>query len=359
MKEIDAFIRQVKFNCNISDARFWGYYSICGLLMRYRELYRSEHSLMPWENMPDSEVAQWIHEREMLWGDLEDTELQDIVIGGKSYGPFDVTSINTALEETGLVYSGGYGTFNKPTFFVAKLVAARDFFDYRVHYTGSELCRDLAASPAMLQGRCIYVRPEVLSVFIWDRFQEMKAKQFSGLAEEMFSHYGIQRIDESSPELFRKISDMTCDALEVFVLHEVGEAFEDDYADDWHEILSSGLDKATELYLRGIKDIRADTSPMGPLRTIVEGRNRPRLSFFLVFLDGIRRQIFPEIRDAFQRFVESGDWSVIEDARRDGYRRSGALQSGAIDAWRRQKDRASLSKYIRDAFQRSGQEKCS
>ena len=356
MKEVEAFIRQVKFNCNISDAKFWGYYSICGLLMRYRELYRSEHSLLPWENIPDSEVAGWIHQREMLWRRIEDADLQSIAIEGKSYGPFDVTGINAALEQTGLVYSGGYGTFNKPTFFVAKLGATRDFFDYRVHYTGKEHCRDLAASPAMLQGRCIYVRPEVLTVYLWDRFQEMKAKRFSGLADEMFAHYGVLRNDGSSPELFKKISDMACDASEVFVLHETGEAYEDDYYDDWYEILSSGLDKATELYLRGIKDIRADTSPMGPLKTIVETRNRPRLSFFVAFLDGIRREIFSEIRDAFQRFVESGNWSLIENARESGYKRSGALQTGAVDAWKTQKDGVVLAKYIRNAFQRPKQE---
>ena len=358
MNKINAFLRQIKFNCNVSDAQFWGYYSICGLLMRYRELYRSENSLKPWENIAHEEVSRWIHEREMLWTEIENAELQRIFVNGKSYDPFDVNGLNTAIEDTGLVYSGGYGAFNKPTFFVAKLDSSRDFFDYRVHYTGTEVCRDLAASPAMLQGRCIYVRPEVLTAFIWDRFQEMKANRFSGLADEMFSQYGILRNDESSPVLFRKISDMACDASEVFVLHETGEAYEDDCSDDWYEILGSGLDKATELYVRGIKDIRADTSFMGPLRAIVESRNRPRLSLFLVFLDGIRRQIFPEIRDAFQRFAESGDWSVIEDARRDGYRRSGDLRSGAIDAWRTHKDRAILSRYIRDAFRQSGQEKC-
>lgn len=358
MKEVEGFIRQVKLNCNISDAKFWGYYSICGLLMRYRDLYRSEQSLMPWENIPDSEVSRWIHQKEILWGDLEEAELQSIVIEGKSYGPFDVDRINAALEQTGLVYSGGYGTFNKPTFFVAEVGAIRDFFDYRVHYTGKELCRDLAASPAMLQGRCIYVRPEVLTVYIWDRFQEMKSKRFSGLADEMFIHYGVLRNDESSPELFNKIRDMARDASEVFVLHETGEAYEDEYSDDWYEILSCGLDKATELYLRGIKDICADTSPMGPLRSIVETRNRPRLNFFLVFLDGIRREVFSEIMDAFQLFVESGDWSFIERAREAGYKKAGELQSGAIEVWRTHKDGGALAKYIRTAFQKPPQEKC-
>ena len=31
----------IKYNCDVSDAQFWGYFSICGLLMRYRDLFRS------------------------------------------------------------------------------------------------------------------------------------------------------------------------------------------------------------------------------------------------------------------------------------------------------------------------------
>jgi hypothetical protein len=197
----------------------------------------------------------------------------------------------------------------------------------------------------------------VLTVFIWDRFQEMKAKRFSGVTEQMFFHYGIRRTDDSSPELFGKISDMASDAIEVFVLHEAGEAYEDDYSDYWYELLCGGCDKATELYLRGIKDIRADTSPMGPLKAIVGNRNSSRLSFFLTFLDGIRRQIFPEISDAFQRFVESGDWSVIEDARSAGYLKTERLQADIIALWRMRKDIAAVSAYIRDAFQKPRDER--
>ena len=352
MKDIDAFIQQVKLNCNISDAKFWGYYSICGLLMRYRELYRSEHSLMPWDSIDNEEVCQWIQEREKLWLDLEDADLQRIIIDNRSYDPFDITALNSVLQAEGLVYSGGYGTFNKPTFFIAKLDAARDLFDYRVHYTGTELCRDLAASPAILQGRCIYVRPEVLSIFIWDRFQELKANRFSRLTERMFSEYRIQSTDRQCPELYKKIIDMVRDASEVFVLHEAGEAYEDEYSDDWHEILSEGCDKATELFLRGIKDVRADTSVMGPLRMIVGRRYRAGISFFVAFLDGIRKEIFPEIRDAFQQFVESGDWSVLEDARKTGYRRAERLQAETVALWKKKRDMSAIAGYIRDTLRK-------
>jgi hypothetical protein len=45
--------KDIKFNCDVSDARFWGYFSICGLLMRYRDLYRSEQGLEPYRTGSD------------------------------------------------------------------------------------------------------------------------------------------------------------------------------------------------------------------------------------------------------------------------------------------------------------------
>jgi len=348
MKDINALIQQVKLNCNVSDAKFWGFYSICGLLMRYRELYRSEHSLMPWDSIDNAEVCQWIQEREKLWLDLEDAGLQRIIIDGRAYDPFDITGINSVLRPEGLLYGSGYGTFNKPTFFIARLAATKDLLDYRVHYTGTELCRDLAASPAVLQGSCIYVRPEVLSIFIWDRLQELKANRFSAMTERMFSEYRIKSTDKQCPELYKKIIDMAREASEVFVLHEAGEAYEDEYSDDWHEILSEGCDKATELFLRGIKDVRADTSVIGPLRMIAEKRDRAGISFFGAFLDGIRKEIFPEIRDAFQHFLKSEDWSVLEAARQTGYQRAERLQAEIVALWRKKRDMAAIAGYIRD-----------
>jgi len=146
---------------------------------------------------------------------------------------------------------------------------------------------------------------------------------------------------------------MARDASEVFVLHEAGEAYEDEYSDDWHEILSEGCDKATELFLRGIKDVRADTSVMGPLRMLAEKKDSAGISVFAAFLDGIRKEIFPEIRDAFQRFVESGDWSVLEAARETGYHRAERLQAETVALWKKERDIGLIAGYIRDNLRKS------
>lgn len=345
--EIEDLIRQVKLNSNISDAKFWGSYSICGLLMRYRELYRNEHALMPWDVIDHKEVSSWIHERETLWKKLEDLELQKIVIRGGVYDPFDVNSLNARLRAAGLIYGSGYGMFNKPTFFIARLEAVRDLFDYPVHYAGSELCRDIASTPAMLQGRCIYVRREIILSFIWDRFQELKANRFGFLTEMMFSHYGIGRPDEACPELFAKIRRLAADVAELFIMHEAGEAYEDEYSGEWHEMLGEGCGKATELFLRAIKDIRADTSPLGPLRAVTGAKNLPLLGCFVALMDGIRREIAPEIREAFQVFSHSMDWSGIERARLAVYQRSSRLQSEVVRIWSESRQQSAIAEYVR------------
>jgi hypothetical protein len=352
--ELSEILSQVKHNCDISDAGSWGYYSICGLLMRLRELYFHEHGLMPWESVPTEEISSWIHERETLWQKLEDEELKAIAVQGASYDPFDVDGLNAVLKGSGLVYGSGYGVLGKPTFFIAELEGREEIFDYEVFFAGRELCRDLSAAPAMLQGRCIYIRHESIRAIIWEKFQTLRAGQYRGLIEEMFLNFGIRKSDGPTADLSERIKDMTHVVADMFVLHEVGEAFEDDYSDEWTEILHGGFDKQSELYIRAAKDILADTSDMGPLRAIVDRRDEKLLKVYIAFLDGIRKELFPEIRNAFQRFVESRDWSLIGQARRSGYERASGLREHVLALWREKGKEAgvvgAVKKYVEDTF---------
>ncbi len=76
MINIDTLSAQIKRNCNISDAQFWGTYSLCGLLLRLRELYRSEKGIRPWEKISSrKDVGEWITDRENLWRELEGKRL--------------------------------------------------------------------------------------------------------------------------------------------------------------------------------------------------------------------------------------------------------------------------------------------
>jgi len=86
---LEALTLQIKTNCNISDARFWGDYSLCGFLLRLRELYRIENGIKPWEKTPQKEISEWISEREHLWQELEDKGFIDIAFDRNTYDPFE------------------------------------------------------------------------------------------------------------------------------------------------------------------------------------------------------------------------------------------------------------------------------
>jgi len=332
--DIERLKEQIKFNCNVSDAKFWGYYSICGLLMRLRELYRSEKNLAPWEITPKQGISEWIAATEAQWKNLEHAAFCSIEVGAASYDPFDVDGLNAVLSREGLIYGGGYGRFNKPTFFLAALERKRELYDYSVYYSGKEFCRDLSTSVAMLQGRCIFMRLDALKILLWDKFMELGGKRYGGLLKEAFSSCGIEG-HETPEELSDRIEALSSEVSELFVRHEAGEAFEDEYLDEWLQVLSQNADRASEFYMRGVKDLLADTSEKGPLEYIIEDRKRYLLNFHMAFLDGIRKELFPEIRDAFQRFTENGEWALLEDARRAGYKRAQELRASILGLWKR------------------------
>lgn len=327
--------QQIKLNCTISDAHFWGYYSICGLLLRLRELYRDEQSLMPWDEIPKGEISDWIASTEAQWKALEHEPLRLLEIGDRLYDPFEVDGLNDLLSSQGLVYGGGYGRFNKPTFFLAHLLGITERGDYRIYYAGRELCRDLSTSVAMLQGRCIFMRLDSLKMFLWDKLQELHSRKFGGVLREAFALHGIEGPSLSPEELSAKIDSLASRLSDLFILHELGEAFEDEYADEWLSILGHNQDRATEFYVRGIKDLLADTSEKGPLKWIIDSMNIPLLNFYMVFMDGIRKEIFPEMVAAFQNFMENGGkWSLIEHARIKGYEKAQELRGHVLRLWR-------------------------
>lgn len=334
MLDRERFIAQVKVNCDISDAMSWGYYSICGLFMRMRELYRSEHSLMPWEDIPRQEMSDWITSKERLWERLSGETLRPLEIDGERFDPFQTDELNSVLNSRGLLYGAGYGLFNKPTFFLAVLQHIRWLYDYKIYYAGKELCRDLSSPSAVLQGNCIFVRTEQIGALLWEKFQELKARRYGGFLSEAFSHFGISGSEELSEDLIRKISTLSSGVAELLVLHEIGEAFEDEHADEWLSLLGRDADKWTELHLRGIKDILADTSIKGPLKYVADVREKPLLVFYVALMDGIRKELFPEVLNAFATFSEGGDWSVIERARLEGYEKARRLRSRIILASR-------------------------
>jgi hypothetical protein len=350
--DIENLRRQIKRNCDISDARYWGYYSICGMLMRLRELYRSEHSLMPWESIPKEEIGDWITSREDLWSDLEDDDIQPIEMKGNYYNPYDIEGLNLYLNKEGLVYGGGYGRFNKPTFFLSVLNRKGELHGHQIYYVGKELCRDLSTSSAMLSQKYIFIRMKPLETLLWEKFQELRSRKTKGALGNAFSFYEIHDSDIPSEELNRKIESLSSHVSDVLLHHELGEAHENEDAEEWFSILSINNDRWADYYLRGIQDLLADTSIVGTLQAIIAKKEPALLYFYIALLDAIRKELCPELMMAFQNFIEKGAWSFIEEMRSIGYGRAHKLKRAVIGIWKKEEDIHRVIEYLRSTLGR-------
>ncbi|MEW6109219.1 MAG: Sfum_1244 family protein [Nitrospirota bacterium] len=345
--DLNSIISQVKTNCNISDAKFWGTYSICGLLMRFRELYRKEQNILPWQQISQKDIAEWIADRENLWQRLSDEDFQNISPGGNAYAPFDVKKINAALRDEGLVYGAGFGAYMKPSFFLAELVSSELTEGYETHIAGNELARDLSAYPAMLQGSTIFARRDALSILLWDKYEEMTAKKHVSALSYAFSAYNIYSGEQTLEDAYKKVLEITERESETYIYHEVGEAFEGSRLGSvWKDMLSDLRNRRVEFFVRGIKDVLSDTSEKGMLKHVIEKDKKGSLGFYVALLGGFRKLIFPEIKESFHDFTLTEDWAAIEKVRRIGYRRAEEISSKIIDIYNPETDNTRMNEFI-------------
>jgi len=347
MIDVQLISSRIKHNCNISDARYWGTYSLCGLLLRLRELYRAEMGVGLWEKIEQKEIGEWIAKRESLWKELEDENLRDISVNGNVYGPFEVEKINAHLEKEELVYGAGFGLHMKPSFFLADIISKENVNGYAVYLAGDEYARDLSDYPAMLQDRSIFARVTPTRLLLWSRFEEMRYKKSRGTLAYAFLKFGISPEEEPSEDIDRKISSVARSEAETYIHHELGEAFEGErIGEEWKAFLSSLDSGKAELFARAVKDVLSDTSEKGMLRFIIDKQKTGSLAFYIVFLGGLRKVIFPEILGAFEKFVASEDWTFIDEARKSGYRKAEGYAERLLGLYRKGMDTRSLTDAI-------------
>jgi len=323
----DILCKNIKFNCDVSDARYWGYFSICGLLMRYRDLYRSEQGLEPWSPIDRQDIAAWIERKESCWTDLEGQGFRDLSIGRERYDAFDIDSINAALEGDGYVYSAGYGMYLKPTFFLARVKSAAEVDGHRVYTTEQEVVRDLFTAPAMLQGRSIFLRLEPLKAILWDKFAELKPNRPT-TTTDAFEAYGLKPCQTFDDACKGKLDRMVVDYAGVLLHHELAESRE--AVSPWKDILTLAGDRKAEHYLRAVQDLMADTSDAGPLKLIVDGKDRGTLGLAIGFMEGYRRLLFPEIREAYRMYPGSVNWKEVDEVRRNGFNRFQGIRQAVL-----------------------------
>jgi hypothetical protein len=325
MPDIHSIAAQIKHNCNISDAKYWGFYSPCGLLLRLRGLYSLEKGIQPWQTVSRDKIADWIGKRESLWERLSSLDFRRIEINNKKYHPFDIKGINNILNGEGLFYGAGYGNLMKPAFILAEIAGCSRIGRYSIYILSRELARDLMSSPAMLQGNTIIARNETMKLLLWEKLLEMRARKHEGFLSYAFSEYGIQKADDlTNPEVVEsRLEHIARKELETCVHHELGEASQRRLLGTWWKQMVIKLSYSrAELYIRALKDVLSDTCRAGMLEHIITQKKTGSLGFYLALLGGYRKIIFPDIVSAYDDFLMSSNWELIEKARVRGYKKT-------------------------------------
>jgi hypothetical protein len=313
---LQNFIQQVRHNCRLASGAQAGLFSLCGLLLRLRNLYKWEHDLLPWQEPEPEEVLEWIAALESAWDDVEDTLWDQLPWNGASLDPFAVEDINALLRPEGLIYGAGFGRGLAPTFFLGELAEVRADNGLTILVVGDELARDLDGAPAMAQGNLIYARTQSLAYYLWDRLADPTQgnNRFLKIA---LPALGLRfRELLAAPQTHQeKFCLLLMAELEAVINHEIGEAREESLRDVLPRLLELFPQSRIELWIRSLKDALADVNDWGRLSYLIRERNLASLAFMLAWQPGLYPLLLPELEPAFWEVAKHGDWQVVEEAR--------------------------------------------
>ena len=306
MQTIEPLCERVQANCDIADARHAGALTMCVYLLKMREYFRWEMGLDFTASLPSEEVGRWIQEREEHWEGLGEEPYRPVSIQGQAYDPFDTEGINQALLPEGYVYSAGLGLYKAPHFFLGRLLGEQGRGDYRIYEAREECARDLTAPPAMALGRTIFVRRESLRRMLWERLQEWRWNRRDNALGEALDCYPFD------DDLEAALDAMTECEARTLILHEIGEIeVGRELGEGWHELLHALPRGAAELGLRAVRDHWADCQVTLP--ALLEEGNRAALLFYRAGLTAMRRQLFPDLVGALDRWRDGGgDRGLLE-----------------------------------------------
>jgi hypothetical protein len=341
MHDPKTLIRQVLHNCSISDCRYAGTYSVCGLALRLRDLYKWEKGLEPWVEEDSSVVLEWIGEKEEEWDRLEGQEFAEITVAGKTFDPFDVEGLNAVLVPHGLFYGAGYVHGLKPSFLLAELLETRQVEGFPVSVLGRELARDLLTVPALSQNNSILIRKESARIFLWNLIFFLKKSSKEALRFALETYGVPDHHPQALKENFARICE---DEVETYIYHELGELKDTAFDREvWRDIVAAFPHSVIEFFVRAVKDILADTSEHGKLSYIIREKKAASLALYAAFLDGLRRLLFPELAEAFREFKDTRNWERVEEARAGGYRTARNSAAVITEIYRRGKQKDDMT----------------
>lgn len=299
MQKLEELRAVVQRNCHVSDALYARNYSLCTYLLKMREYYRWEKGYALGAALPGEEVGNWVEQREQFWETLKTEGYTCLPVRAECYNPFNSAVINRLLVPEGLVYSGGYGRFGKPHFFLGDLLRLERQGELTIYVSAGEYARDLTAPPAMMQDKSIFIRRESLRRSIWEMVEEWQWRRRPGPMAQVVEHYGF----ESDPD--GAIDRMTDNEIVTVVLHEEGEAMAGEIlGESWHDMLFAIADSKAELIARAVRDHLADC--LSTLPGLLEMECPACIHFYFANLRAIRRELFPRALVAYERWFSDG-----------------------------------------------------
>ena len=312
MRNLAEITNAVQRNCDISDARHAGDYGLCTFLLKMREYYRWECELPFAQAVPKDELGDWLKEREQQWDGIATEAFAPVPLARGEHDPFDAEAVNRELLPQGCVYSAGVGRFGKPMFFLGRLLRVEERSGLTILVSSCEYARELAAPPAMLQGRTIFLRMESVRRFLWERIEEWQWRRQDNAMARALAHYDFASDAEAA------LQRMADNETESMILHEVGEAMADELLGDaWRDMTMSVARTRSEPLARAVRDLLADC--LSTLPALLERADLPALHFYFAAYDAPRRQLFPQAWDAYEQFVRDGDlgplWQVVHQGK--------------------------------------------
>jgi len=324
--QVTQLRQEVQRNCDITDAQHAGEYTLCIYLLKMREFFRWEKRFPLTANLPKSELGAWIETREGLWDNLLYEHFRPLTIDGEQFHPFDTEAINRKLLPMGLVYSGGVAGRSMAQFFLADVLRAEEREGFAVLVAADEHARCMAAPPAMMLNNVIFVRRESLRRMLWEKIEEWSWKKRNDAMARAMGFYGFEGSFEAALE------QMTDNETESAILHEVGECLaQDKLGESWQDMLASIAGTRAEIVARAVRDHIADCGATLP--RLIATDNRASLHFYFANFAGMRRSIFPELREAYLGWAEGAPLRSLEAVVRLGQERWPAIADAMLERY--------------------------
>jgi hypothetical protein len=299
-------VDQVQYNCDISDARHAGNYTLCIYLLKMREYYRWINALDFNAQLDNEGMAQWLRKREEVWDEVVDEDFRQLTLENSQFDPFDHRSVNRQLVPAKLLYHAGIGQNAAQHFFIARLADLDNIDGIPVYIAGQEYARDLTAPPALSNQGEIIVRQESLKRMCWERYQEWNWNRLQNPMGTALSYYPFEDSIEEA------LSEMVARETKTMIHHELGEIAVEQRVDGrWGEMMLGLLGSRAEIEARAIRDFLADS--LHTLPFLLQRDDPASLHFFFANLSHMRKAMAPRLLDAYQQWADDGKTALLID----------------------------------------------